>query len=127
MEPKKDAGRPGHPVDQRVDLLLSQLTLREKAALLSGQDEWHIAAIESVGIPALVLSDGPYGARVVGAGRRVGPTTACPMGVSMASSWNRGLIERVGAVLAEEARATGCDMLPGLCGNIGPQLQALNK
>ena len=118
MEPKKDAKGSGQPVDQRVDLLLSQLTLREKAALLSGQDEWHTAAIERLGIPALVLSDGPNGVRAVGDGRPVGPTTAFPTGVSMASSWNPELIGRVGVALAEEARAMGCDILLGPCVNI---------
>lgn len=106
-------------VEQRVQELLSQLTLKEKVALLSGKDSWRTAAIERLGIPSLVMTDGPHGVRAEPAeGRTAGPATYFPTGVSMAASWNPELIERVGAALAEETRGLGCDILLGPAVNI---------
>jgi beta-glucosidase len=107
-------------VDQRVEDLLVQLTLKEKVTLLSGKDAWHTAPIERLGIPSLAMTDGPHGVRAnrTGEERVQGPATSFPTGVSMASSWNPALIERVGVALAEETRAMGCDILLGPCVNI---------
>jgi beta-glucosidase len=108
------------PMEQRIEDLLSRLTLREKVALLSGTDSWHTATIERLGIPPLTMTDGPHGVRAPHpeAGRIAGPATAFPTGISMASSWNPDLIEQVGAALGEETRAMGCDVLLGPCVNI---------
>ncbi|RPI29066.1 MAG: hypothetical protein EHM70_16060 [Chloroflexota bacterium] len=107
-------------IDERVEELLQQLTLREKISLLSGKDAWHTVEIERLGIPSLTMSDGPHGVRANNpeAGRMAGPTTAFPTGVVMASSWDTRLVERVAAALAEETRAMGCDLLLGPCVNI---------
>ena len=43
--------------------LLQQLTLEEKAGLCSGGDFWHTKAVERLGIPAMMMSDGPHGLR----------------------------------------------------------------
>ncbi len=107
-------------VEQRVEELLSQLTLREKVSLLSGEDDWHTVPIPRLGIPALVMTDGPHGVRAnrTGGKRIQGTATSFPTGVSMAASWDPALIERVGEALAEETRALGCDILLGPCVNI---------
>lgn len=114
------AGAGQRAIEQRVDELLSQLTLREKVALLSGKDIWRTVPIERLGIPALTMTDGPHGVRAnrPEAGRMVDFTTAFPTGVSMAASWSPDLIERVGVALGEETRAMGCDILLGPCVNI---------
>jgi len=105
--------------EQRVEDLLSRLTLKEKVALLSGQDAWKTVPVERLGIPSLVMTDGPHGVRAdLAPGRIQGPATYFPTGVSMASSWNPELIERVGTALAEETRAMGCDVLLGPCVNV---------
>jgi beta-glucosidase len=107
-------------LDSQVESLLSQLTLKEKVALLSGRDAWNTVLIERLGIPSLTMTDGPHGVRADQAesGRRVGPTTAFPTGSALAATWNPALVERVGAALAEETLAMGCDILLGPCVNI---------
>ncbi|MFZ3071565.1 MAG: glycoside hydrolase family 3 C-terminal domain-containing protein [Anaerolineaceae bacterium] len=106
--------------DAQVETWLSQLTLAEKISLLSGADNWSTRAIHRLGIPSLITSDGPHGVRTDGANtsRPDGPTTAYPTGVSMAATWDRELVRTLGAALAEETRAMGCDILLGPCVNI---------
>lgn len=109
------------PLEQRVEALLAQLSLREKISLLSGRDSWSTMPVERLGIPALVMSDGPHGVRCnqPDAGRDLaGPTTAFPTGVALASTWNPELVEEVARALGEETKAMGCDILLGPCVNI---------
>jgi len=107
-------------LQQRLEELLSQLTLREKVTLLSGQSSMLTMPIERLGIPSLAMTDGPHGVRAdrEEVGRPTGLTTAFPTGVSMAASWNPELIERVGAALGSETHAMGCDILLAPCVNI---------
>ncbi len=107
-------------LSQRIETLIDQMTLTEKISLLSGRNSWYTRAIERLGIPAIVMTDGPHGVRTGGLGqdRIVGTATAYPTGVSMAASWNRDLIRRVGVALAEETRHMGCHILLGPCVNI---------
>ena len=113
---------PSHddPLQARVEELLSQLTLEDKVSLLSGRDAWNTVPIERLGIPSLVMTDGPHGVRAnrTGPERMHGPATSFPTGVSMASSWDPELIHRVGVALADETRALGCDILLAPCVNI---------
>src|SRR5450759_5774781 len=85
-------------LDQSLDQLLSRLTLKEKIALLSGNDIWNTVPIPRLGIQALTMTDGTHGVRASfpGAGRLAGPTTAFPTGVSIAASWDPPLVEQVG-------------------------------
>lgn len=107
-------------IEQRIENLLQQLTLKEKVALLSGRDIWNTVPIERLGIPSITMTDGPHGVRANKheAVRPVGPTTAFPTGISMASTWNPDLIEKTGAALGAETRAMRCDVLLGPCVNI---------
>ena len=108
------------PIEQRVETLLNQLTLKEKVSLLSGEDDWHTVAIPRLGIPALIMTDGPHGVRAnrTGGKRIHSAATSFPTGVSMAASLDTALIERVAEALAEETCALGCDILLGPCVNI---------
>ena len=106
-------------LDQQVENLLNQLTLREKISLLAGKDVWNTVPIDRLGIPSITMTDGPHGVRAPAeSGRTVGPTTCFPTGVSMAASWNTALVEKVGQALGEETRGMGCDILLGPCVNI---------
>jgi beta-glucosidase len=106
--------------EKEINALLEKMTTTEKIALLSGRNPWFTVPIERLGIPSIVMTDGPHGVRTGGPGydRIVSAATAFPTGVSMASSWNRGLIVRVGVALAEETRHLGCHILLGPCVNI---------
>lgn len=106
-------------LESQIEDLLSQLTLTEKCALLSGIDDWHTYPVPRLGIGSLVMTDGPHGVRApADSGRIHSPATSFPTGVSMAASWNPDLIERVGEALAAETRALGCDVLLGPCVNL---------
>lgn len=105
---------------QRVETLLEQLTLSEKISLLSGKDIWNTVPIERLGIPSVVMTDGPHGVRAANpeADRKLGPTTAFPTGISMGACWDLDLMERVGQALGEETRGMDCDILLGPCVNM---------
>jgi beta-glucosidase len=107
-------------VTELVENLLSQLTLKEKISLLSGKDNWNTMPVERLGIPSITMTDGPHGVRAsdISTGRKLGPATSFPTGISMGASWNPELIERVGAALGEETRGMGCHILLGPCVNI---------
>ena len=77
--------------------LIDQLTLEEKAALLGGKGEWDSRDIPRLGIPSMIMSDGPHGLRrQAGAGDHLGlnaslPATCFPTAATMANSWDRDL------------------------------------
>jgi beta-glucosidase len=103
-----------------IDGLLAQLTLEEKCALLSGKDGWATVPVPRLKIASAVVTDGPHGVRPDGAnaGRKMGPATYFPTGVSMAATWNPDLIREMAKALGEETRDYGCDVLLGPCVNI---------
>ncbi|MDO4490198.1 MAG: glycoside hydrolase family 3 C-terminal domain-containing protein [Lachnospiraceae bacterium] len=102
--------------------IISKLTIEEKAALLSGKNEWESRDIPRLDIPSIVFSDGPHGLRrQEGAGDHLGlnaslPATCFPTAATAANSWDPALGEKIGAALGEEAVAQGVDVLlgPGL-------------
>lgn len=103
----------------RTPAQLSDLTLAEKAALVSGASFWQTAAIPDKGVPAAVLSDGPHGVRYqdeasdhLGFNHSI-PATAYPTAAATACSWDRGLLRAIGTQLGHEARAIGVDVLLG--------------
>src|SRR6266852_4588580 len=94
-----------------VEDLLRQMTMQEKVAMLAGTNTWYTVPVERLGIPSLKMSDGPNGARGAG-GFTGGVKAACfPAGISLASTWNIDLLERVGHALAREAKMKGAQVL----------------
>ena len=88
--------------------LMAQMTLEEKASLCSGLNFWFLKGVERLGIPSIMVTDGPHGLRrQIGAGDHVGlhdsePATCFPTASALAASWNRQLVFSVGEALAEE-------------------------
>jgi beta-glucosidase len=98
--------------------LLSQLTLEEKASLVTGRTAWETAEIERLGIPSIWMADGPVGLRR-STGQELSeslPATCFPSAAAMAATWDPDLIEQVGAAIGAEARAHEVTLLlgPGL-------------
>src|SRR5438128_11017821 len=79
--------------------------------MLAGTNMWYTVPVERMGIPSLKMSDGPNGAR--GAGGFIGGVKAAcfPAEISLASTWNTDLLERVGQALAREAKLKGAQVL----------------
>ena len=81
-------------LNDRIESVLSQMTLEEKCALLSGNTAFTTLPIQRLGIPALTFSDGPHGMRHQGEGANhlgIGgsePATCFPTAVTAANTWN---------------------------------------
>ena len=94
------------PAD-RVEELLSKMTLEEKITLLGGIDSMWTRKIERLAIPQLKFTDGPNGTRCWG------KSTAYPAGVLLAATWDRELAQREGEQLGRDAKARGSHVLLG--------------
>ena len=96
---------------QNTELLLKELTLEEKCALLSGAETFKTRGMPEHGIPQIWLSDGPHGLRKqAGESDHLGlnpsvPATCFPTASAIANSWDAALGEEIGAALGEEAAA----------------------
>jgi beta-glucosidase len=70
--------------------------------------------IERIGIPAIVLADGPAGLRIDSvrdSDSEIYHCTHFPIGTSLASSWNTDIVYQVGKAIGEEVRDYGVDIL----------------
>ena len=105
-----------------LQALIAQLSQDEKFALLTGKDNWRTVAVERLGIPAIVMSDGPHGLRKVVKNEQgvenTLPAVCFPTSAAMAATWNPALVRRVGQALAEECGAMEVDILLGPGTNI---------
>jgi beta-glucosidase len=104
--------------DEKIDQLIQQLTLEEKAALCSGRDDWSTQPVERVGIPWIWMADGPHGVRRAPATNKPGygdqaPATCYPTASAMAATWDLDLIRQVGEHLGKECQALGVNVLLG--------------
>ncbi len=107
----------------KYETIIRQMTLEEKAAMMSGKNTWETVDFKQYGIPSIMLSDGPHGMRVQNpeAGDHLGlgtsmPATCYPTAAAVANSWDESLGEEIGAALAEEAKTMGVNVIlgPGL-------------
>ena len=104
--------QPVERVKNRVETLLSQLTLDEKITLLAGHHkEGMTLAVERLGIPNIKMADGP-----VGVHWWCEKSTAYPASITLASAWDRNLSYRLGTALGRDCRARGVHILlaPGV-------------
>jgi beta-glucosidase len=111
-------------MERDIKKLISQMTLEEKASLCSGLDNWHTKPIERLGIPSIMMSDGPHGLRkeITNPEESLlansAPATCFPTAATTACSWDRKLIEEEGKALAEECQAEEVDIILGPAINI---------
>ncbi len=99
--------------------IVGQLTLEQKAKLVSGDGPWHTADLSEFGLPPILMVDGPGGLRKQVDTSSTGdlfdsePATCFPPAVALASSWDPGLVEEVGSAIGEEARRAGAAVVLG--------------
>ena len=99
-----------------IDKLVNDLTLNEKVQLLSGFDAWHTHKIDRLNIPSIKMSDGPNGVR--GDGNSGQPSACFPSAISLGSTWDMDLINKLGIELGSEAKLKDVDVLLGPTINI---------
>jgi beta-glucosidase len=89
---------------------MARLSLEQKVRLLTGADFWSLHAEPAAGLRRVVLSDGPAGVRGETMDER--ETSAnVPSPTALAATWDEAAVERLGALLAFEARRKGVDVL----------------
>ena len=108
---------------KNVDLI-KKMTLEEKASLCVGGSYWKSKGIERLGIPEIVMSDGPHGLRF----SKLDPkklglndsevSTCFPTGATIANTWNKELVYKLGKALGLEARSKGINIILGPAINI---------
>lgn len=109
---------------EKIQQLIQELTLEEKAGLCSGLNFWYTQPVERLGIPSIMVTDGPHGLRKQQNGAdHLGlfdsvPATCFPSAAALSGSWDRNLIEKVGIALGEECQAEDVAVLLGPGANI---------
>ncbi|MFN3333989.1 MAG: glycoside hydrolase family 3 N-terminal domain-containing protein, partial [Caldilinea sp.] len=102
---------------QDLSSIINQMTLEEKAALITGASAWTTTPVERLGIPELFVADGPHGVRRVPDIHALGapslPATCFPTAALLASTWDGDLLYTMGQALAEEAAELGVGVLLG--------------
>ena len=99
--------------------IIKQMTLEEKASLCSGLSFWRTKGVDRLGIPSIMVSDGPHGLRKqdekadhLGMYHSV-PATCFPTAAALACSWDRELLEKVGVALGKECQAEQVSIILG--------------
>ncbi len=100
-----------------IETIVANMTLEEKAALCTGASAWTTTPVERVGLPELLVSDGPHGVRRVADVNAMTlesePATCFPTASALAASWDVDLLQEMGQALAEEAIALDVGVLLG--------------
>lgn len=91
--------------------IVEKMSLEQKAKFVSGYDYWHLEEAKELGLPKIMVTDGPHGLRKqntdkktsdgIGLGNSV-PATCMPPAATSACSWDEDLLREEGEALAEE-------------------------
>nr|WP_229869848.1 glycoside hydrolase family 3 C-terminal domain-containing protein [Streptomyces flaveolus] len=93
-----------------MDRLLGKLTPRARALLLNGATTWRTRAEPGVALRELAMSDGPAGVRGQSWDER-STSVLLPSATALAATWDEELVQRLGGLLAAEARRKGVHVL----------------
>lgn len=107
-------------VDEKIEAILTQLTLEEKVKMCHAQSKFSSPGVERLGIPEIWMSDGPHGVRAEiawdswnHAGWTNDSCTAFPALTCLASTFNPEMAYKYGVAIGEEARYRQKDILLG--------------
>ena len=109
---------------QKIRELVSEMTLEEKAGMCSGADFWHLKGVERLGIPQVMVTDGPHGLRKQAEGAdhlgiNASEKAICfPAGCAAASSFDRSLMRKLGETIGNECQAMDVSTILGPAMNI---------
>ena len=109
---------------EEIRNLISQMTLEEKAGMCSGADFWHLKGVERLGIPSVMVTDGPHGLRKQAEGgdhlgiNESEKAVCFPAGCATAASFDRELIKRQGETIGYECQAMNVSTILGPAMNI---------
>lgn len=107
-----------------IKQLIAQMTLEEKAGLCSGLDFWHTKPVERLGVPSVMVSDGPHGLRKqAGGADHLGLNDSIravcfPAACATTSSFDVALVNKMGETLGDECQAENLSVLLGPAVNI---------
>ena len=86
---------------------------------MSGANFWNTKGVDRLGIPGMMLTDGPHGLRKqggkadhLGLNKSI-PATCYPSAAGLANTWDEALIEEMGTLLGLEAASEGVSVLLG--------------
>lgn len=107
-----------------IKKLLSEMSLKEKAALCSGKDFWHLEGVKRLDVPSIMVSDGPHGLRkqrqsadCLGINDSI-QAVCFPTGSAVAASFDQDLIYQMGEVIGNECQAEDVSVILGPAVNI---------
>ena len=105
-------------IQHQAAAIVAKMTLAEKADLCSGADVWRLPTIARLGLPSIMLTDGPHGLRKAADRTHSGlernlPATCFPTASTLASSWDADLLREIGVALGTESAAADVDVLLG--------------
>lgn len=107
-----------------VKALVAQMTLEEKAGLCSGLDFWHTKPVERLGVPSVMVSDGPHGLRKqdeaadhLGVNDSI-EAVCMPAACATAASFDRALIEKMGEAIGDSCQHEKLSVVLGPAVNI---------
>ena len=114
-----------------IKRMIAEMTLEEKASLMSGANSWDTQEMKRVGLPKITMSDGPHGLRrqdnyegtgmeetvSIAQGHACTVTTRTAIGwptaSALAASFDRGLLRKLGGLLGDECLANDTQVLLG--------------
>ena len=111
-------------MERDIRSIISQMTLKEKAGMCSGKDFWHLKGVDRLGIPEVMVSDGPHGLRKqnekadhLGANESI-KAVCFPTACATACSFDRDLLKELGEALGDECQAEDVSVILGPAVNI---------
>jgi beta-glucosidase len=109
IPPGRASGRAGSQPESLAELV-ADLTVHDKALLLTGADSWRTQGAEALGLRPMIMSDGPAGVRGVVLDERQ-PSSSLPCPSALGATWDPELVRELAAALGAEARGKGVDVL----------------